>query len=186
VKQKLYLKAWPLQKMFYIFCFKMVDKKSLTKKENLFLSQAFETKTWQKKWNFWNKKCFTFFVSVSNNIFVSNSIVLSLCPTKTNFLFYFFIRFISALLKETKKSIKLDFTKQSLLIFFTLFKKWYLFFFSHIWSFCVKNWVFVSTLTNCKSWNKKSEAFFVRLFLPGLTFCSEWLHQIFTVFIKEK
>jgi len=146
VKQKLYLKAWQ----------KMVDKKSLTKKENLFLSQAFETKNvshFLSVLGIWNK----------NNIFVSNSIVLSLCPTKTNFLFYFFIRFISALLKETKKSIKLDFTKQSLLIFFTLFKKWYLFFFSHIWSFCVKNWVFVSTLTNCKSWNKKSEAFFVRL-----------------------
>jgi len=146
VKQKLYLKAWQ----------KMVDKKSLTKKENLFLSQAFETKNvshFLSVLGIWNK----------NNIFVSNSIVLSLCPTKTNFLFYFFIRFISALLKETKKSIKLDFTKQSLLIFFTLFKKWYLFFFSHIWSFCVKNWVFVSTLTNCKSWNKKSFAFFVRL-----------------------
>ncbi len=146
MKQKLYLKAWQ----------KMVDKKSLTKKENLFLSQAFETKNvshFLSVLGIWNK----------NNIFVSNSIVLSLCPTKTNFLFYFFIRFISALLKETKKSIKLDFTKQSLLIFFTLFKKWYLFFFSHIWSFCVKNWVFVSTLTNCKSWNKKSEAFFVRL-----------------------
>ena len=145
-----------------IFVSFLVEK---IKGETKIIFESLTKDGWQKKLN---KKRESFFVSSfwnknKNNIFVSNSIVLSLCPTKTNFLFYFFIRFISALLKETKKSIKLDFTKQSLLIFFTLFKKWYLFFFSHIWSFCVKNWVFVSTLTNCKSWNKKSEAFFVRL-----------------------
>ncbi len=153
-----------------IFVSFLVEK---IKGETKIIFESLTKDGWQKKLNkkresffvssFWNKNKNNIFVSnVShflsvlgiwnkNNIFVSNSIVLSLCPTKTNFLFYFFIRFISALLKETKKSIKLDFTKQSLLIFFTLFKKWYLFFFSHIWSFCVKNWVFVSTLTNCKS-----------------------------------